>query len=231
MPTKHIDNEQWSRIEVMTVDLIHEKKAIIKESDVLKAVIAKGLETITLLELSAQFDYKPRFSVIMVNRIDGYTECSGHFDSPSISDVMCKLESNNPFILCVYGKKSTGRSTFAETMANELKIKRSNTDGVKIYDDAGEADIVKAWQDYAAGGRVILVLYARDQLEATNQFHLVNRIGSMWSIEEPTEVYLSDLPKATSSEFHDLISSTMRKPPTLMRVDSRLDYPSNEKDE
>ncbi|WP_258086609.1 hypothetical protein [Xenorhabdus bovienii] len=226
MPTKHIDSEQWSKIEAMTVDLIDEKKAIIKEGDVLKAVIARGLASITLPELSAQFDYQPRFSVIMHTTVNENMTGLSCFDSPTVNDLVSVMEKDEAFILCVYGKKNTGRSTFAEGVMNALKAKKKIS-GVRFYDDAVEADITEAWKDHNAGAAgVIVVLYADDQLEATNQFYMVK--SRLWNLDEVTELYLPDLPKITPSEQHDLISRTMRKPAKLVHVGALPDNPSVE---
>lgn len=52
MPTKHVDDEVWSDVIQKTVDTIVHCKLMIKETDVLQVLIRKGLETITLDELT-----------------------------------------------------------------------------------------------------------------------------------------------------------------------------------
>jgi len=46
MPTKHIDDVTWRKVEKKTVEAIVSTRAHIKETDMLKWLILKGLESI-----------------------------------------------------------------------------------------------------------------------------------------------------------------------------------------
>lgn len=51
MPTKHIDEKTWKKIQDLTVKAVIATQKPIKEGDILHYVIRKGLEDITLEEL------------------------------------------------------------------------------------------------------------------------------------------------------------------------------------
>lgn len=52
MPTKHIDTELWQRIEEKTVETIMQTKVMVKETEILQEIIRKGLQHISIQELS-----------------------------------------------------------------------------------------------------------------------------------------------------------------------------------
>lgn len=47
MPSKHIDNELWNKIQEKHIQMVIETKTSLKDTDVLKAIIKKGLDVIT----------------------------------------------------------------------------------------------------------------------------------------------------------------------------------------
>lgn len=51
MPTKHIDEKTWKKIQDLTVKAVIATQKPIKEGEVLHYVIKKGLEDITVEEL------------------------------------------------------------------------------------------------------------------------------------------------------------------------------------
>jgi hypothetical protein len=51
MPTKHIDDKTWRKIQDLTVKTVIATQRPIKETDVLNYIIKKGLEQITPEEL------------------------------------------------------------------------------------------------------------------------------------------------------------------------------------
>jgi len=51
MPTKHIDDKTWRKIQDLTVKAVIATQKPIKESDVLHYALKKGLEDITIEEL------------------------------------------------------------------------------------------------------------------------------------------------------------------------------------
>lgn len=46
MPAKHIDDETWRKVEKETLRAIQEDGVVYKETQILKALILKGLESI-----------------------------------------------------------------------------------------------------------------------------------------------------------------------------------------
>jgi len=50
MPAKHIDDKTWREVEKETLKVVMGTKKIFKETEILKAVILKGLATIELEE-------------------------------------------------------------------------------------------------------------------------------------------------------------------------------------
>lgn len=46
MPSKHIDDQTWRRVEKATVDAVVLTKVSIKDTEILKLLIKKGLETV-----------------------------------------------------------------------------------------------------------------------------------------------------------------------------------------
>lgn len=51
MPTKHIDDASWRKIQDLTVKVVIATQKPIKETDILHCIIKKGLEEITIDEL------------------------------------------------------------------------------------------------------------------------------------------------------------------------------------
>ena len=51
MPTKHIDDKAWRKIQDLTVKTVIATQKPIKETDILHYVLKKGLEDVTVEEL------------------------------------------------------------------------------------------------------------------------------------------------------------------------------------
>lgn len=47
MPSKHIDDQVWRKVEKQSVDAVVKLKVPVKDTEMLKWLIIKGLETIT----------------------------------------------------------------------------------------------------------------------------------------------------------------------------------------
>lgn len=58
MPTKHIDTHLWEKIVERTVETIIQTKIMYKDTDVLQAVIQKGLDVISTNELTGYIKNK-----------------------------------------------------------------------------------------------------------------------------------------------------------------------------
>lgn len=46
MPTKHIDNELWKKIQEKHIEVVTETKVSLNDTDILKTVIKRGLEVV-----------------------------------------------------------------------------------------------------------------------------------------------------------------------------------------
>ncbi|MFC1040104.1 hypothetical protein ACFGZ5_11825 [Pasteurella multocida] len=46
MPTKHIDKELWKKIQEKHIEVVTETKTSLNDTDVLKIIIKKGLDTV-----------------------------------------------------------------------------------------------------------------------------------------------------------------------------------------
>lgn len=46
MPTKHIDNELWKKIQEKHIEVVTETKMSLNDTDILKTVIKRGLEVV-----------------------------------------------------------------------------------------------------------------------------------------------------------------------------------------
>ncbi len=53
MPTKHIDDKAWRKIQDFTVKTVIATQKPIKETDILHYVLKKGLEEVTVEELKS----------------------------------------------------------------------------------------------------------------------------------------------------------------------------------
>jgi hypothetical protein len=51
MPTKHIDDKTWKKIQDLTVKVVIATQKPVKETEVLQQVIKVGLENVTMEEL------------------------------------------------------------------------------------------------------------------------------------------------------------------------------------
>ncbi len=46
MPTKHIDNELWKKIQEKHIEVVTETKMSLNDTDILKTVLKRGLEVV-----------------------------------------------------------------------------------------------------------------------------------------------------------------------------------------
>ncbi|ERF77912.1 MULTISPECIES: hypothetical protein [Gallibacterium] len=60
MPTKHIDEELWKKIEAKTVDVVIHTKKMVKDTDILQAIIQKGMEQTSMDDLINYISSKKR---------------------------------------------------------------------------------------------------------------------------------------------------------------------------
>lgn len=171
MPTKHIDAEQWAQIEALTVELTQERNTPIKEGEVLKTVIAAGLEATSIELLKSNFAFNPRYGVFIVRKGEQEQDEETTLNHPwthtpteseKLADLLAE-GGDSPFIVCVYGKTNTGRTTFATKLYKELNGRGRDTE---YFDDSDRSDIAQAWRLYRTGKSVIIVLHAPDYLRA-----------------------------------------------------------------
>jgi Flp pilus assembly CpaF family ATPase len=132
--------------------------------------------------------------------------------APTAATVAALLEDSAGFIVCVYGKTNSGRSTFAQTLYGELSAAQLIT--VNLYDDAGAEAISQGWADYNDGKGAIIVLHAAGQMQALDGLYSTHR--SVLVHEEGAEIALN----AGSGTILDtsLLRATMRSAPERMPV-------------
>ncbi|MEN4536735.1 hypothetical protein [Pantoea agglomerans] len=212
MPTKHIDAAQWSAIETMTVELTQQTNAPVKEGDVLKEVIAAGLNALSVKGLGDRFAFQPRHSAVIMSKLDPSGTATMHLTAPTAAAAAALLEDSAGFIVCVYGKTNSGRSTFAQALYGELSAAQLLT--VNLYDDAGAEAISQGWADYNDGKGAIIVLHAAGQMQALDGLYSTHR--SVLVHEEGAEIALN----AGSGTTLDtsLLRATMRNAPERMPV-------------
>lgn len=170
MPTKHIDAGQWASIEALTIDLVKKRNILVKEGDVLKEVIAAGLAATSVETLSQKYAYCPRYRVFIHGRKNNESVYyHWNSDVPAAGTVAGWLEEAGPteFIVCVYGKANSGRTTFATQLLTELRTRGSDTQYFDDMDD--DTDMAKAWHLYLNGKSAIVVVDAADYLPATER--------------------------------------------------------------
>lgn len=207
MPTKHIDATQWATIEAMTLELARQKNATIKEGDVLKEVIAAGLEVLNFKGLSDRFEFQARYNAIIMCKLHHGGTASTSITVPSVATTAALLDGNEGFIVCVYGNTNTGRSTFAQALYDELNGADGRT--VNLYDDADHDAIRHGWADYKGGKGAIVVLQAGSQIKAMDGLYSTHR--AMLILEEGREIPLeSSEPVALDTS---LLRATNRSEP------------------
>ncbi|ARJ44417.1 hypothetical protein B1H58_20590 (plasmid) [Pantoea alhagi] len=170
MPTKHIDAGQWASIEALTIDLIKKRNTLIKEGDVLKDVIAAGLAATSVETLSQKYAYCPRYGVFIHGRKNNESVYyHWNSDAPAAGTVAGWLEEAGAteFIVCVYGKAHSGRTTFATQLLTELRTRGCDTEYFDDMDD--DADMAQAWRFYLSGKSAIVVVDAADYHPATER--------------------------------------------------------------
>jgi len=212
MPTKHIDAAQWSAIETMTVELTQQTNAPVKEGDVLKEVIAAGLNALSVKGLGDRFAFQPRHSAVIMSKLDPSGTTTTNLTAPTAAAAAAMLEDSAGFIVCVYGKTNSGRSTFAQALYDELSAAQRLT--VNLYDDAGAEAISQGWADYSDGKGAIIVLHAAGQMQALDRLYSTHR--SVLVIEEGEEIALKEF-SGTALDV-SLIRATMRSAPERMTI-------------
>lgn len=166
MPTKHIDATQWEQIEELTLELTKLTNQVVKESEVLKIIINRGLTNYTEIEIAMQLTYKPRYNVILYARYSDEARLSTLLERPLVKDALEVISDDAPFMMCVYGKTNTGKSLFAENIANALAERE-----ITVYDESHPPyteQVKNAWRDYYSGKSAVLVIHAVDLLSAMN---------------------------------------------------------------
>lgn len=182
MPTKHIDAAQWDEIEQLTVELTKLTNKPVKESEVLKLVLQRGLTGITEIEIAEQLWYKPLYNALLYVRTPECT-VSTHLERPTVNDVIEKITEDAHFLLCVYGKTNTGKSTFVKSLIDACPLL-----DIAVYDESAlsvQEKVEQAYRDYASGKSAVVVVYAVDQIGATNLLFPPEK--RMFTIEEPVE--------------------------------------------
>lgn len=212
MPTKHIDAAQWSAIETMTVELTQQTNAPVKEGDVLKEVIAAGLNALTVNELGERFAFQPRHRAVIMSKLNPSGTTTTHLTAPTAATAAALLNDSAGFIVCVYGKTNSGRSTFAQALYDELSATQRLT--VNLYDDAGAEAISQAWADYNDSKGAIIVLHAASQMQALDGLYSTHR--SVLVLKEGAEIALN-AGIATGLDT-SLLRATMRSAPERMVV-------------
>ncbi|MBY5246600.1 hypothetical protein [Klebsiella quasipneumoniae] len=210
MPTKHIDAAQWSAIETMAVELTQQTNAPVKEGDVLKEVIAAGLNALSVKGLGDRFAFQPRHSAVIMSKLNPSGTATTNLTAPTAATTAALLEDSAGFIVCVYGKTNSGRSTFAQALYDELSAAQRLT--VNLYDDAGAEAISQGWADYNDGKGAIIVLYAAGQMQALDGLYSTHR--SVLILEDCAEIALN----AGSALDTSLLRATMRSAPERMPV-------------
>lgn len=212
MPTKHIDAAQWSVIEAMTVELTQQTNVPVKEGDVLKEVIAAGLNSLTAKGLGERFAFQPRHSAVIMSKLDPSGTATTSLNAPTAATTAALLEDSAGFIVCVYGKTNSGRSTFARALYDELSAAQRIT--VNLYDDAGAEAISQGWIDYNDGKGAIIVLHAPDQMQALDRLYSTHR--SVLILEEGAEIALNS--GSGTALDTSLLKATMRSAPERIAV-------------
>jgi len=182
MPTKHIDAAQWEQIEELTLELTKLTNQVVKESEVLKIIINRGLTNYTEIEVAMQLAYKPRYNVILYVRYSDNAWISTQMERPLVNDALEVISDNAQFMMCVYGKTNTGKSLFAENIANALPDRE-----ITVYDESHppySEQVKNAWRDYHSGKSAVLVVNAADQLAAMNILFPPDE--RKFTIEEPS---------------------------------------------
>ena len=186
MPTKHIDAAQWSVIEAMTVELTQQTYVPVKEGDVLKEIIAAGLNAVNVTGLGDRFAFQPRHSAVIMSKLSPGGTTTTHLTAPIAGTAAALLEESAGFIVCVYGKTNTGRSTFAQALYNGLTTAKRLK--VNLDDDADTAAVSRGWADYHSGRGAIVVLHAAGQMQALDG--LYSKHCSILTLEEGAEIPL-----------------------------------------
>lgn len=112
MPTKHIDAGSWKTVESLTLKAVGLSGKLIKETDMIRLLIAKGAGVVTDEELRNINGFIPRYGVLSW-ALDGSIEDLGTV-SP---DVFAECAATNgPFMIGVYGQTATGKSNFKDRL-------------------------------------------------------------------------------------------------------------------
>lgn len=186
MPTKHIDAGQWRKIEDLTLVVTRLNNNSVREGEMLKYIIERGLSGITAQQVSGHFVFQPRVNVVLIQSSASHSTITAHYERPTPDELLDVLDTARPYILCLYGKTGTGRSTLARQLTE--KVAGGGTETV-VFDDAGEAEVAAAWQDFRAGRRAVVVLAADNLMNANNQlFQLQSRTESTG---EPPTLHVS----------------------------------------
>ncbi|MGV6989199.1 hypothetical protein ACWA5Z_09990 [Testudinibacter sp. P80/BLE/0925] len=56
MPTKYVNEALWKKIEEMTISTVIRTQSMIKETEILHAILAKGLESVSESDLDEYVD-------------------------------------------------------------------------------------------------------------------------------------------------------------------------------
>jgi hypothetical protein len=112
MPTKHIDTGSWKTVENLTIKAVGLSGKLIKETDMIRLLIAKGAGAVTDDELRNINGFTPRYGVLRW-ALDGSITDLGTVSPESFSE---HVVTNEPFMIGVYGLTATGKSSFKDRL-------------------------------------------------------------------------------------------------------------------
>ncbi len=125
MPTKHIDAGSWKTVESLTLKAVGLSGKLIKETDMIRLLIAKGAGVVTDEELRNINGFTPRYGVLSW-ALDGSINDLGTISPEAFAE---HVATNEPFMIGVYGQTATGKSNFKDRLLaclpDELKVNLS----------------------------------------------------------------------------------------------------------
>lgn len=199
MPTKHIDNDTWAAIEKKMVAAVTLLQHPVKESELLRLLIRKGLETVTKSDLERLVENVQGGVIIFDSR--GVTT---HLREPDVKECIARFAMDTCRGMVVYGTHSSAWNRFVDDIIEGMRER--TTQGVV---QTVSLDGISATFTLSAGVKTIHTIWDNDPENAYKKV-ISSLMPQNISVETPQAITGADLMDGKTDDPVQVLKGAMR---------------------
>lgn len=206
MPTKHIDIGSWKTVESLTIKAVGLSGKLIKETDMIRLLIAKGAGVVTDEELRNIYGFTPRYGVLRWS-LDGSITDLGTVSPEAFLE---QVITSEPFMIGVYGLTATGKSSFKDRLLaclpDDLKANLAVHDPERLI---AEEDRIKLFSTFFEDRKSVIFVEHADSSSS-----MITRCVNAMVNSKVNFVFVGEEGEKRKAMV-DKIAQVMRQPATL----------------